>query len=83
MNKRQLIVMWCGIGVIVLTGLFPFVKKPNRRLEMGYLLDDYKYLQIDVILIIWALAAVVTIGLIVTLKDKPKDNNVDTKDYES
>jgi hypothetical protein len=74
--------MWCGIGVIVLTGLFPFVKKPNRRLEIGYLLDDYKYLQIDVVLIIWALAAVVTIGLIVSLKDKTKDRHIDVKDNE-
>jgi hypothetical protein len=76
MNKRQLIVMWCGIAVIVLTGLFPLIQYPARRLEIGFLFDDYKYLEFTVILIIWVLVALVTIGLIITFRDKSKGKNI-------
>jgi hypothetical protein len=72
MNKKQLIVMWCGITVIVFTGLFPLVQKPNRRLEIGFLFDDYKYLEFAVIFVIWVLVALVTIGLVITFKDNSK-----------
>ncbi len=72
MNKKQLIVMWCGIGVIVLAGLFPLVQKPNRRLEIGFLFEDYNYLEFGVIFIIWVLVALVTIGLVITFKDNSK-----------
>lgn len=72
MNKKQLIVMWCGIAVIVLAGLFPLVQKPNRRLEIGFLFEDYKYLEFAVILILWVLAALVTVGLVITFKDNSK-----------
>jgi len=81
MNRKQLIVMWCGIAVIVLAGLFPLVQKPARRLEIGFLFDDYKYLEFAVILIIWVLVALVTIGLIITFKDDSKGKNI--RDYES
>jgi len=80
MNKKQLIVMWCGIGVIVLAGLFPLVKKPNRRLEIGFLFDDYQYMVFTVILMIWILAALVTVGLVITFKDKSKGKNMNTRD---
>jgi len=73
MNKKQLIVMWCGIAVIMLTGLFPLVQKPNRRLEIGFLFEDYEYLEFTVILIIWVLVALVTIGLVITFKDNSKE----------
>lgn len=72
MNKKQLIVMWCGIAVIVLTGLFPLVQKPARRLEIGFLFDDYKYLEFSVIFIVWVLVALVTIGLVITFRDNSK-----------
>ncbi len=81
MNKKQLIVMWCGIAVIVLAGLFPLVKKPARHLEIGFLFDDYEHLQCTVILIIWVLVALVTIGLIITFKDNSKHKNI--RDYDS
>ena len=81
MNKRQLIIMWCGIAVIVLAGLFPLVKKPNRHLEIGFLLDDYEHLQCNVILIIWVLVALVTISLVITFKDHSKGKTI--RDYES
>lgn len=29
MNRKQLICMWCGIGIIALMGLFPPVRKPK------------------------------------------------------
>jgi hypothetical protein len=76
MNKKQLIVMWCGIAVIVLAGLFPLVQKPNRRLEIGFLFKDYNYLQFNVIFIIWVLVALVTIGLIITFKDNSKSKKI-------
>lgn len=72
MNKKQLIVMWCGIAVIVLTGLFPLVQKPSRRLEIGFLFEDYKYMEFAVIFILWVLAALVTIGLVITFRDNSK-----------
>jgi hypothetical protein len=80
MNKKQLIVMWCGIAVIVLAGLFPLVKKPNRRLEIGFLFDDYEYLQCTVILIIWVLVTLVTVGLVITFKDNSKGKNMNIRD---
>jgi hypothetical protein len=72
MNKRRLIVMWCGIAVIVLAGLFPLIQKPARRLEIGFLFEDYEYLEFNVILIIWVLVALVTIGLVITFRDNSK-----------
>ncbi len=72
MNKKQLKVMWCGIAVIVLSGLFPLVQKPARRLEIGFLFDDYEHLELAVIFIIWVLVALVTIGLVITFKDNSK-----------
>jgi hypothetical protein len=83
MNRKQLIVMWVGIAVIVLAGLFPLVKKPNRRLEIGFLFDDYEHLQCTVILIIWVLVALVTVGLVITFKDNSKGKNMNIRDYES
>ena len=82
MNKKQLIVMWCVIGVIVLAGLFHLVKKPNRRLEFGFLFDDYQYLEFTLILMImiWILAALVTVGLVITFKDKSKGKNTNIRD---
>lgn len=74
--------MWCGIAVIVLSGLFPLVKKPARRLEVGFLFDDYEYLQSNLILILWILAALVTVGLIITFKDNPKSKNMNIEDCE-
>jgi hypothetical protein len=76
MNKKQLIVMWCGIAVIVLAGLFPLVQKPARRLEIGFLFKDYNYLQFNVIFILWVLVALVTIGLIITFRDDSKGGNI-------
>lgn len=72
MNKKQLIAMWCGIAVIVLTGLFPLVQKPSRRLEIGFLFEDYKYMEFAVIFIVWVLVALVTIGLVITFRDNSK-----------
>ena len=76
MNRKQLIVMWCGIALIVLTGLFPLVRKPARRLEIGFLFEDYGYLVLPLILIIWLLVALVTIGLLITFKDSSKGNKI-------
>ncbi|UCH58458.1 MAG: hypothetical protein JSV61_09565 [Anaerolineales bacterium] len=76
MNKKQMIVMWCGIALIVLTGLFPLVQKPARRLEIGFLFEDYEYLEFTVTLIIWILVALVTIGLIITFRDNSKGKQI-------
>ena len=74
--------MWCGIAAIVLSGLFPLVKKPARRLEIGFLFDDYEHLQCNLILILCIVAALVTVGLIITLKDNRKAKKVNIGDYE-
>jgi hypothetical protein len=72
--------MWCGIAVIVFTGLFPLVKKPNRRLEIGFLFDDYQYLEFTVILMIWILVALVTVGLLITFKNNSKGKDINIRD---
>jgi len=58
MNKKQLVVMWIGIAVIVLAG---FQESVNYKGGSTFLLWTF-------------LIALVTVGLIVTFKDKkPKD----------
>jgi len=107
MNKKQLIVLWIGIGLIVLMGLFPpFITDSKIKMSFGYEPAKYvrgyafffsdeipersrRYNETDVdyredafvpahiditrLLIQWVLVTVITISLVITLKDKKKD----------
>lgn len=69
MTKTQLKVLWVGIGIFVLIGLFP----PTGSAQWPY---DFLLLGADVdvshLCIHWAIVAVVTFGLIYTRKVDPE-----------
>jgi hypothetical protein len=66
MNRTQLKVLWIGIGLIVLMGLFP----PGRG---GYrFILDTRSVSLGHLCIEWALVVVVTGGLIYSLKFDPE-----------
>ena len=69
MSKTQLKVLWVGIGIFVLIGLFP----PTGSAQWPY---DFLLLGADVnvshLCIHWAIVAVVTFGLIYTRKVDPE-----------
>ncbi len=82
MNRKQIIILWVGIAIFVLMGLFP----PWVVYEQGHLYFLHKLTlfspirtnngsRIDVprLCVQWAMVAVVTSGLLITLKDKKKD----------
>ena len=103
MNRTQLKVLWIGIGIFVLMGLFPpwtlqltststlTLSIDQKQWLAGQQSSTYKFLltppklmraakivvpfQIDVckLGVQWAMIAVVTGGLLVTLQDKKKD----------
>lgn len=69
MNKKQLIIMWCGIAVITLCSLDYLFS--GDLYKYGYLeiIGDFG----DIVVLIFVIAAI-TCGLIITFKDKkPKD----------
>ena len=83
MNKRQTIVLWIGIIILVLMGIFPPIHidisdrfwrgDGPRPWEPGY---DFLFtmlpskISFSKLFIQWFIIAVVTGGLIVTFKDK-------------
>lgn len=81
MNKRQIIVLWIGIIIIVLMGLFP--PWMNVDPSGGYYIKGYNFIldkpstfcRIDVpqLLVQWAMVAIIAGGLLVTLRDSKKD----------
>ena len=82
MSKTQLKVLWVGIGVLVLMGLFPPDEYQRNVIPSGLGGDEpsrYSFILTvrDVafceLFIQWVIVAVVTGGLIYTLKDKKKD----------
>jgi len=62
MNKKQLICMWCGIAAIVFFTLLVLEKSSDISDLVGWM-------------IIIFLIALVTIGLIITLKDKKQKDD--------
>ena len=84
MNEKQLIVMWVGIIIIVLMGLFPpwltvFADASRISLGYGFILIPplpnayrYQFASIDFtrLLTQWTIVAAITAGLIITFKDK-------------
>jgi hypothetical protein len=63
MNKKQLICMWCGIVVFVFVGLITAAAGSDR---WTYLWRYYAPL----LIVYWPSVAIVTGGLIYTLRDK-------------
>lgn len=78
MNKRQLLAMWVGIGLVVLLVLFPpvrYVVRGDFRYKNRFILAvpyDYQEAQASVQRTELFVVVVVVVGAIVTLKDKPR-----------
>jgi hypothetical protein len=73
MNKSQKVILWVGILTIVLLGLFP----PTHSQVRQSITNPYTIFELRVdaisyrkLLILWAMVAFVTGGLLVTCKDK-------------
>ncbi len=79
MNRKQMIVLWIGITVFVLMGLFPpfIASLPSgyggRQRYYQFILSIYGNIDIIRLCVQWAMVAVITGGLIYTLKDKKDD----------
>jgi len=85
MNRKQKIVLWIGIAIVVLMGLFPpwmgYIKA-----ERGYIRHTFIWyhpaarnmgMRIDVphLCVQWSIIVAITGGLIITFKNKkPKDD---------
>jgi len=67
MNRTQLIVLWAGIGILVLMGLFP----PGTRGGYDFILEA-RSVSVGRLCIEWAMVIVVTGGLIYSLKVDPE-----------
>lgn len=88
MNKKQTTVLWVGILIFVLIGLFPPLKsrspKPISRTNMPQIItvfDSDSKVDVNQLFVYWSIIVVLTGGLIYTLKDKktrsqkmPKNN---------
>ena len=77
MNKKQLIVMWVGIAFVVLMGILPPMNfiADGFRYEIGLLLGvSSRSVDFGKLLIQCSIVGIITVGLIITFKDKkPKD----------
>jgi len=75
MNKAQLFIMWIGIALIVLMGLFPpLAATIHGGIEFkgyGFVLSRHGtgvHIYFARLLIQWFIVGIVTVGVIVTLK---------------
>jgi len=66
MNKTQLIVLWIGIGILILMGLFP----PGTRGGYDFILEA-RSVSLSRLIIEWAIIVMLTGGLICSLKVDP------------
>jgi hypothetical protein len=66
MSKTQLIVLWAGIGILVLMGLFP----PGTRGGYDFILQASS-VSLGRLCIEWVIVVLITGGLIYTLKVDP------------
>ncbi len=79
MNRKQMMVLWIGITVFVLMGLFPPFIAPlpsgygGRQRYYQFILSIYGNIDIIRLCVQWAMVAVITGGLIYILKDKKDD----------
>lgn len=82
MNRKQLIVMWYGIAIIILMLLFPPVEAQKLddtgEFVLHYFTYDFlfnrQYIEFTILVFQCVIVSIVTAGLIVTFKDKkPRD----------
>jgi hypothetical protein len=69
MKRRPIIVLWMGIGIFVLFGLFP--PTGSSRWPYGFILNGPN-VDVSLLCIHWSIAIVVTGGLIYSLKIDPE-----------
>ena len=69
MNKKQKIIMWIGITIFVLMGLFPPYEYESET-SYGLLIDPDGYSELDFIrlAIQWIIVSVLTVGAIYSTK---------------
>ena len=87
MNRTQLIILWIGIAIFVLMGLFPPRSHSRRIIQQiqgisgddspepprgGFILSDRRAIDWEMLSIGWAIVAVITGGLIYSLKVDPE-----------
>jgi len=76
MNKKQKNVLWIGIAIIVLIGIFPpglgWQQTINNPLTIFEVRGEF--ISYGKLLIQWAIVAVITGGLIYAFKDKQPEN---------
>jgi hypothetical protein len=80
MNKKQKNVMWIGIALIVVMGIFPPWAISDQgsfaMLGYGFILSPPKnacHINTSHLYVQWIMVTVVTGGLVVTFMDKKKD----------
>ena len=87
MNKTQLLIMWVGIAIVVLMGIFPpwatIVQATHHYLGHSFILLTPRlrpnatiiFIDLTRLLPQWIMVAVIVGGMIISFKDKkPKDN---------
>lgn len=77
MNKKQKIVLWIGITLFVLMGLFPPYSSspqstfaPSTHYDRLFFDMGFEHVDSGTLFIQWAILGVITGGLICTLSDK-------------
>jgi len=77
MNKKQLIVMWVGISFVVLMGILPPMNIMGDRFRYKIFMllgKSSSFVDFGKLLIQCSIVGIITVGLIITFKDKkPKD----------
>lgn len=78
MNKKQLIVLWIGIGIITLMGLFPpfqwHLRDGRTGITYAFIFSEDDIIALGNLVVQWAVVAFITGGLIITFAEKkPKD----------
>ncbi len=82
MNKTQLKVLWVGIGMFVLMGLFPPNSqkslRPRPTIAYSFILET-RDVAFTHLFIQWAIVAVVTAALVYTLNVRNKSQRSDSR----
>jgi hypothetical protein len=81
MNRIQIIILWIGIAVIVVMGIFPpWMKSIQGAIKQNgydFILappEIYCHINTPRLYVQWIMVAVITCGFVVTLADKKKND---------
>ena len=82
MNRKQKIVLWVGIVIIVLMGLFPpvrYKRYSTYRVRYEFLLVTQNTVVVTNLLVQWVVVSIIGSGLIYTFRDKRKQKGESPK----